>query len=294
MSTALQPPRTAHPFDVEFQISHFRIRVFLPFRSTSDIQSTTSTFVDNIPLISARTDEASGYQQHGQDDDIIGEEVRPLPIDSSMDSRMRALHALLQDHTYVQLPKKAATATTAPSPNVPAVTVNNVAEPSLAGERPSFDHAVSNWQAHGQSVVKNWSKHGQDMVNASGKAATATTQNIQGKTVNATATYVKQQQQLQQNQQQNQLQQPTTNAARKQTQHRFRNPKADPTPFSDAENGVAWDAMNVHVAAAVPAASTAPPLIPGFPFIYNGKYSTSLPITAVRFKIEFSNCNFCR
>lgn len=38
------------------------------------------------------------------DDDIIGEEVRPKPIDSSMDSRMQALHALLQDHTYVQWP----------------------------------------------------------------------------------------------------------------------------------------------------------------------------------------------
>lgn len=45
-----------------------------------------------------------------------------MPIDSSMDSRMRALHALLQDHTYVQLPKKNATATAAPTPvTVPVV-----------------------------------------------------------------------------------------------------------------------------------------------------------------------------
>lgn len=86
--------------------------LFLP-RSTSDIQSTTSTFVDNIPLISARTDESTGYQSH-QDEDIIGEEVRPLPIDSSMDAQMRALHALLQDHTYVQL-LKISIATTTPT-----------------------------------------------------------------------------------------------------------------------------------------------------------------------------------
>lgn len=38
------------------------------------------------------------------DDDIIGEEVRPKPIDGSMDLRMQALHALLQDHTYVRWP----------------------------------------------------------------------------------------------------------------------------------------------------------------------------------------------
>lgn len=71
--------------------------------STSDIQSTTSTFVDNIPLVSARGDE-SYSNTNDLDDDIIGEEVRPKPIDSSMDSKMQALHALLQDHTYVQWP----------------------------------------------------------------------------------------------------------------------------------------------------------------------------------------------
>lgn len=71
--------------------------------STSDIQTTTSTFVDNIPLVSARGEE-SYSNTNDMDDDIIGEEVRPKPIDSSMDVRMQALHALLQDHTYVQWP----------------------------------------------------------------------------------------------------------------------------------------------------------------------------------------------
>lgn len=71
--------------------------------STSDIQTTTSTSVDNIPLVSARGEE--GYTNaNDMDDDIIGEEVRPKPIDSTMDVRMQALHALLQDHTYVQWP----------------------------------------------------------------------------------------------------------------------------------------------------------------------------------------------
>lgn len=44
------------------------------------------------------------YQANANDndDDIIGEEVRPLPIDISMDGRSRALQAILLDHTYVQ------------------------------------------------------------------------------------------------------------------------------------------------------------------------------------------------
>lgn len=76
--------------------------------STSDIQSTTPTYIDNIPLISTRVDDSIQYKQYyqnenEQDDDIIGEEVRPAPIDSTMDAQMQALHALRQDHTYVQL-----------------------------------------------------------------------------------------------------------------------------------------------------------------------------------------------
>lgn len=76
---------------------------FVSIFSTSDIQSTSTTFSDNIPvpLIPTRVED---YQANAndQDDDIIGEEVRPLPIDSSVDSRTRALQAFLQDHTYVQ------------------------------------------------------------------------------------------------------------------------------------------------------------------------------------------------
>lgn len=74
------------------------------FLSTSDVQSTTSTFSDNIPvpLIAAHIDDSQA-NSNDQDEDIIGEEVRPLPIDSSMDARTRALQAFLQDHTYVQI-----------------------------------------------------------------------------------------------------------------------------------------------------------------------------------------------
>lgn len=68
--------------------------------------------MDNIPLVSARTDDLANSQHQGgandQDDELIGEEVRPLPIDRSMDARLQALHAILQDHTYVLLPKKSA------------------------------------------------------------------------------------------------------------------------------------------------------------------------------------------
>lgn len=53
--------------------------------------------------MSARGDE-NYSNANDLDDDIIGEEVRPKPIDSSLDMRIQALHALLQDHTYVQWP----------------------------------------------------------------------------------------------------------------------------------------------------------------------------------------------
>lgn len=119
--------------------------------STSDIQSSTSTLVDNIPLISARGDD-SRQNQNDQDDDIISEEVRPLPIDCTMDVRMQALHALLQDHTYVQMPKKlmetaAAAASTdstkheqQPPPVLPAEIPSNVlaAKTSTVGNHAAF------------------------------------------------------------------------------------------------------------------------------------------------------------
>lgn len=80
--------------------------------STSDIQAPSSTFADNIPLnIPQRGEDLLHYQQYQsnsneQDEDIIGEEVRPSPIEFSVDSHLRALHALLQDHTYSQMPKQ--------------------------------------------------------------------------------------------------------------------------------------------------------------------------------------------
>lgn len=90
------PPRSYVEYANKSGPEYFRV-------NTSDIQSTTSTFVDNIPLVSTRGDE-SYSNANDLDDDIIGEEVRPKPIDSSMDAKMQALHALLQDHTYVQWP----------------------------------------------------------------------------------------------------------------------------------------------------------------------------------------------
>ena len=69
--------------------------------STCDIQSSTTTFIDNIPLISTRGDSSSCQQHHEQDDDIIGEEVRPQPPPvNHFDSRSELLYSVLQDHTY--------------------------------------------------------------------------------------------------------------------------------------------------------------------------------------------------
>lgn len=93
---ASQPSRSYVEYANKSGPEYFRV-------NTSDIQSTTSTFVDNIPLVSTRGDD-SYSNANDLDDDIIGEEVRPKPIDSSMDAKMQALHALLQDHTYVQWP----------------------------------------------------------------------------------------------------------------------------------------------------------------------------------------------
>lgn len=102
-------------------------------------------------MISARGDD-SRQHQNDQDDDIISEEVRPLPIDCTMDVRMQALHALLQDHTYVQMPKKlmeaaAAAASTdstkheqQPSPALPVEIPSNVlpAKNSTGGNHAAF------------------------------------------------------------------------------------------------------------------------------------------------------------
>lgn len=75
-------------------------------------------------MIPQRCEDLLHYQQsHGysneQDEDIIGEEVRPSPIEFSIDSNMRALHALLQDHTYSHMPKQLADTTITLS-NMPA------------------------------------------------------------------------------------------------------------------------------------------------------------------------------
>lgn len=237
----------------------------LPFCSTSDIQSTTSTFVDNIPLISARTDDASGYQQHGgtndQDDDIIGEEVRPLPIDSSMDSRMRALHALLQDHTYVQLPKKTAAAATSSAPNTVTVTVNTVAESSLAG--------FSNRSSGEKSLVTN--RITQSLAENSRpfaeKTIIATTQNVQEKTANPVATYVKQQQ-LQHQQNNPVVASPRKNASINAggSISMQQKPKTNAIKYNQQTKQALVSTVS---SASTVAATTLPSFIPGFPFTYN-------------------------
>ena len=70
----------------------------------------STTVIDNIPLPITRGDNTIAAQQAEHDDDIIGEEIRPVPV-TTHDSRLQALHAFLQDHTYVapmpaRLPKE--------------------------------------------------------------------------------------------------------------------------------------------------------------------------------------------
>lgn len=57
-------------------------------------------------MITTRGDTASAsIGHHGdQDDDIIGEEIRPSPV-QTMDTKLQTLYTILQDHTYsVQQP----------------------------------------------------------------------------------------------------------------------------------------------------------------------------------------------
>ncbi|XP_055532728.1 mucin-17 isoform X2 [Wyeomyia smithii] len=63
--------------------------------STSEI----ITYADNIPLREGFP--ASYTYNHRDDDDQIGEEVRPAPVDTSHGLRYHILQAVLQDHTYV-------------------------------------------------------------------------------------------------------------------------------------------------------------------------------------------------
>ncbi|XP_053684895.1 uncharacterized protein LOC128734634 [Sabethes cyaneus] len=63
--------------------------------STSEV----ITYADNIPLREGFP--ASYTYNHRDDDDQIGEEVRPAPVDTSHGIRYHILQAVLQDHTYV-------------------------------------------------------------------------------------------------------------------------------------------------------------------------------------------------
>lgn len=127
-------------------------------------------------MISTRGDDQPN--QNDQEDDIIGEEVRPLPIDGTMDIRMQALHALLQDHTYVQMPKKVSTITTATSVTVstsgviastPSSTLVSTASvstvPSPVSKLQSPSKALDS--SHTQSILSSPSKDfvGNAMVN---------------------------------------------------------------------------------------------------------------------------------
>lgn len=67
--------------------------------STCDIQSSTATFIDNIPLVSTRGDPTVTYNSHDQDEDFVGEETRPKPI-SSLDPHLKSLYGFLNDHNY--------------------------------------------------------------------------------------------------------------------------------------------------------------------------------------------------
>ncbi|KAJ6646257.1 Inactive histone-lysine N-methyltransferase 2E [Pseudolycoriella hygida] len=77
---------------VKFGPEYFRV-------NTCDIQSSTATFIDNIPLVSTRGDTSVTYNTHDQDEDVVGEETRPKPI-SSVDPIIKSLYGILNDHNY--------------------------------------------------------------------------------------------------------------------------------------------------------------------------------------------------
>ncbi|XP_037031288.1 uncharacterized protein LOC119070877 [Bradysia coprophila] len=77
---------------VKFGPEYFRV-------NTCDIQSSTATFIDNIPLVSTRGDPSVTYTSHDQDEDFVGEETRPKPI-SSVDPHLKSLYGFLNDHNY--------------------------------------------------------------------------------------------------------------------------------------------------------------------------------------------------
>jgi hypothetical protein len=72
---------------------------------TEPVESQTiTTFIDNIPLTSSRNDsrvefEANKWNQTEHDEEMIGVEIRPQPVNTS-DLKILSLHAVLQDHTY--------------------------------------------------------------------------------------------------------------------------------------------------------------------------------------------------
>ncbi|XP_055377205.1 uncharacterized protein LOC129609293 isoform X2 [Condylostylus longicornis] len=65
--------------------------------SQATTQSTSTT--NTSEFFKVKGDNTPAAQQAEHDDDIIGEEVRPIPI-STHDTVLQRLHAVLQDHTY--------------------------------------------------------------------------------------------------------------------------------------------------------------------------------------------------
>lgn len=122
--------------------------------STCEIQSSSSSFTDNIPLISTRGDTLSlggaqfnnsayhtqtGQHQTGgqpdHDDDIIGEEVRPPPVSSTLDAKLQILYAISQDHNYSiqnQVVVAAVVASTIATTTTTATTITTAAAAAAA------------------------------------------------------------------------------------------------------------------------------------------------------------------
>lgn len=100
--------------------------------SSCDLSSTTTTFIDNIPLTSTRGDNIPHGQRAGEDDDeLIGEEVRPAPMNVA-DGKVHLLQVIVQDHTYAAVqPEQTKKVTTFQVDNVPMLSAANIQQAGL-------------------------------------------------------------------------------------------------------------------------------------------------------------------
>ncbi|XP_055705400.1 uncharacterized protein LOC129803087 [Phlebotomus papatasi] len=125
--------------------------------NTSDLQTTTTTFIDNIPLVATNEEYYQRDQNYDQDDYTDGEEQI-----TAKDTKLIMQHPALQDHTYAApMPEGMATQEPAPVENYQNTSANST-ETSLAHILMGYSCNQQRQDDDNNSVISNDSRSGKN------------------------------------------------------------------------------------------------------------------------------------